>query len=383
MINFDNIVDQKLVKRILIGALEKNKLAHAYIFYGEEGIGKWALAWELSRVVNCQDEEIKPCGKCLSCKKISKLIHPDVRLIFPLPPIKAEGKKETEKEKEKEIQRYKDEKIKNPYSIVRYSKNVTISIELIREMQRQIQMKPYEGKKKVVIISDVENLSNDAANSLLKTLEEPPLDSLLILTTKNLDFLLTTLVSRCQLLRFSPLPQSLIEEELRQRLGISSEDASFIARLSQGSLGKAFSLAQDGRPFIYELGLELLGQTLKKEFTNILDFVERLTQGEDREKMIRLFIFLTSFLRDVYIFSDNKNKENLFYPFLYDEILKLSAVFNSKEQIEELILKAERIKGFLEGNANLKLALLGFCVKLREYVKAQSSENSKQKTVYC
>jgi DNA polymerase-3 subunit delta' len=378
MINFDNIFDQELVKKILIGALEKDKLAHAYLFYGEEGVGKWALAWELSQAVNCENEERKPCGKCVSCKKIQKLIHPDVRLIFPLPPIKAEGKKETEKEKDKEIQRYKGEKIKNPYFIVRYPKNVTISIESIREMQKQINMKPYEGKKKVVIISDVENLSNDAANCLLKTLEEPPLDSLLILTTKNLDSLLPTLVSRCQLLRFSPFPQSLIEEELKEKLGLSSEEASFVARLSQGSLGKAFSLAQDGRPFIYELGLELLSQALKKEFTNILDFVERLTQGEDREKMIRLFVFLASFLRDVYIFSDNKNRENLFYPFLYDEILKFSAVFNSKETVEELILDTEKIRGFLEGNANLKLALMGFCIKLREYVKAQNSENRKQ-----
>ncbi|MCK4384794.1 MAG: AAA family ATPase, partial [candidate division Zixibacteria bacterium] len=206
--SFANVLNQEIPKKILSGALKKDMLASAYLFYGEVGTGKWALALELAKAINCENDENQGCDNCLSCRKIDKLIHPDVKVIFPVPFSSAKTQAQLDKRQE-EMERFKKEKIKDPYTIVKFEKNVNIPVDQIREMQRQLCLKPFEGKRKVVIIAEVENMHPASANSLLKTLEEPPPDSNLILTTTDINQLLPTVVSRCQQIRFGKIPSPL------------------------------------------------------------------------------------------------------------------------------------------------------------------------------
>ena len=122
--SFKEIIDQEIAKKILQGAIKEKRLAHAYLFTGPAGVGKWFTAIELAKAVNCLKEGDDYCGECSSCKKISHLIHPDLTLIFPLPPVSSskKGRKEKEEEEQKNRNKFIQEKLANPYRIVRYEK---------------------------------------------------------------------------------------------------------------------------------------------------------------------------------------------------------------------------------------------------------------------
>ncbi len=362
MIDFKNVVDQELVKRILAGALEKDKLAHAYLFYGEEGVGKWAMGLELAKAVNCEDKNVNPCQKCVPCKKISKLIHPDLGLIFPLPPLEGKSESQKESDKQKLIQEIKETKVTCPYATVSYFKKTTISVEQIREMKKNLNLKPVEGKKKVVIIKEIENLSYGGANSILKVLEEPPGDSLLILTTEKIDQLLPTILSRCQLLKFSPIPSDHIRKELEKRLKLSPKKASFIANISKGSLGRAIYLAQKEVPLAQEKAKDFLKLCFKKDFSEIIDFVESVSKEYTRKEVLELIDGFIIILKDLYLFSELGEKKRT----KDKDLEELKNLFGPFSQFEKAIGEAENAKRAIERNVGVNLALLAFSIKLKD-----------------
>jgi DNA polymerase-3 subunit delta' len=357
--SFDNVLNQGIPKKILSGALKKDMFASAYLFYGEVGIGKWALALELAKAINCEDDENKPCDECTSCRKIDKLIHPDVKMIFPVPSVKTPEERE----------RFKKEKIQEPYTIVKFEKNANIPVDQIREMQKELYLKPFEGKKKVVIISEVENMHPASANSLLKTLEEPPLDSHLILTTTDLNRLLPTVVSRCQQIRFAKIPSSLIEKRLIERHQIPDDKASFYAKLSNGSLGKALDYIQGEKENIRNDAIFLVKTAIEGNTTDLIQKVEELLNQWDRNSILEMFEFLISLFRDIYLTLETfkTDKEDLLNYDMASEVVKLSERFKRQSRVEEALKLIDQIRiDCKTKNVNLKLALLTLCLKLRD-----------------
>jgi len=357
--SFDDVVNQSLAKKILKGALQKDKLAHAYLFYGEPGVGKWALGLELAKAVNCEKGSLDPCDSCLSCQKITKLIHPDVRMIFPVPSVNTSEERE----------RLKTEKIKNPYTLVKFNRVASIPVDEIREMQKALNLKPYEGEKRVVIISEVEKLSYSASNSLLKTLEEPPPESLLILTTSNLNALLPTVISRCQLLRFNRVPDEELERELNKRFQLEGKLSSYYAKISKGSLGQAIGLAKGETKEIRNLGVEFLELMRKEKPLDVVDFVDSTTRVYGRESIVELFEFIMSFLRDVYILMELKEKKELINSDLSAQIDEFAKNFESIFKVEQGIELSEKTKRDCQSNVNLRLALLSFYIKLKQILR--------------
>jgi DNA polymerase-3 subunit delta' len=355
--SFVDVLNQEIPKRILSGALKKDMLASAYLFYGEVGTGKWALALEVAKAINCEDDKNKPCDECLSCRKIDKLIHPDVKTIFPVPSVKTEEEKE----------RFKREKIKDPYAIVKFEKNVNIPVDEIREMQNNLYLKPFEGKKKVVIITEVENMHPSSANSLLKTLEEPPKDSHLILTTTDINRLLPTVVSRCQQIRFSKIPSLLIEKRLNERYQIPSDKASFYAKISNGSLGKALDYIQGEKENIRNDAILLLETSGESNTGKIIDKVDEFLNSWNKNSILEMFEFLISLFRDIYLTLEASNKEQLLNYDIAFEVVKLSERFKRQNKVEEALKLIDQIRiDCKTKNANLKLALLTLCLKLRD-----------------
>jgi len=365
MFDFGNIVDQKLVKRILTGALEKNRLAHAYLFYGEEGLGKWAMGLELAKAVNCEDKETKPCQICTLCKKISRLINPDLRLIFPLPPLEGKNESQKEAEKQKLIQEIKEAKTADPYQEVRFFKKSTISVDEIRGMIRYLNLKPIEGKKKIVLIQNIENLSFGGANSILKILEEPPGESLLILTTKKIDRLLPTITSRCQLIKFNPIPLDLIKGQLEKRLKLGSKKASNIANISKGSVGRALSLAQKEVPLAQIKAKDYLKLCFEDDLSQTIDFVETVSLEYTRDEVLELLDGCILVFKDLCLFSELNEEEKS-----KDKDLKeLKIFFDSFSQIDSAVKEAEKTKRAIEQNVGVVLALLAFLIKLKDKEK--------------
>ncbi len=200
----DRFLGNARVVEILRRAVELDRLPHALIFAGSSGVGKRTLALLLAQLLNCESPSGKlACGKCASCQKIAQGFHPDVRLIEP--------------------------------------DGAFIKIEQIRNMIGEIAYQPFEAKYRVVILDPAEQLKIEAANCMLKTLEEPPSRTIIILVTSNPYTLLTTIQSRSRLLQFTGISQDGIETHLIRQAGWSPGDAHLAAALSRGSLGNALA----------------------------------------------------------------------------------------------------------------------------------------------
>ena len=208
------LIGQKKAIELLQHGFQTDLTVHAYLFTGPEHIGKMTLALELAMALNCQGKD-PPCLECAACKKIAAGTHTDVQVIR----LTAGNEEDTEATK--------------------------ISIEQIKDIQHSASLPPFEGKRRVYIIEGAEQLSIEAANRLLKTLEEPPDNVTFILITVNEKLLLPTVVSRCQRIEFQPVP--LIEEAaaLTKKLGTGAEKAKLLAALSRGCPGWALTAAGD------------------------------------------------------------------------------------------------------------------------------------------
>ncbi len=211
-----NIIGQEKSVDILKRSLENSALSHAYLFTGPKHIGKKTLALNLAMALNCTETDT-PCHLCDPCRKINESKHADIRII---------GLEINED--------YSDGRLKTE-----------ISIDQIRDVQHTASMPPFEGRCKVFIIEGAERLSLEAANSLLKTLEEPEEKVAFILLTVNEKLLPETIVSRCQVIRLSPVVSEVIEKALIEKYQTEPAKARTLAGLSRGCPGWAVTAAED------------------------------------------------------------------------------------------------------------------------------------------
>ena len=210
------VIGQTKAVSLLQRSLEAGSLAHAYLFIGPAHVGKMTLALNLAQALNCETAE-PPCGQCASCQKIAATKHADVQII---------GLSSNEASAEAKLR-------------------VEISIDQIRQVQHSANLPPFEGRYKVFIIDGAELLSIEAANCLLKTLEEPVGKVIFILLATNERLLPATVVSRCQRVELLPMPVNEVETALNRNWGVESKKAELLAKLSRGHLGWAVSATTD------------------------------------------------------------------------------------------------------------------------------------------
>ncbi|MDP3790277.1 MAG: DNA polymerase III subunit [Candidatus Omnitrophota bacterium] len=196
--SFNDIKGQETAVRCLRSAIKNGRVAHAYIFAGPRASGRSLLAKNFAKALNCSDPENFPCDTCNSCMKIDKDIYPDVK------------------------------------SVAAHGRGGDIVIEEIRNIESGIILKPYEGRYKVFIIKDAHLMNAAAANSFLKTLEEPPVNSVLILITERPSDLVPTIASRCQIIRFRPAGADTIMRDERDNVLRKFEDDKFIENFNPG-----------------------------------------------------------------------------------------------------------------------------------------------------
>lgn len=246
----DRILGQDGVLAQLDGALSTGRLAHAYLFVGPRGAGKTRTALAFAQQLLCGEPE-PPCGSCASCRKVSRLIHPDLLLSFP-----ARKEEAADPAALGEIaSRY----AAGPYASLVEPSTATIGIDQVRGLRQEVAKARVEGPRRVVLWSGADRMTLPAAQSSLKLVEEPPAETVLILTAEDLARLLPTLVSRCRRVRIRPLPPATIAEILERELGVEAAEARMVAALSGGSLGQAASAAEGSILELRDRALRLFG----------------------------------------------------------------------------------------------------------------------------
>ena len=211
---WSDIAGQDFAKRLLQTHLASGQVANAYLLIGSEGVGKRRLAIEFAKALNCEGSSSRPCDACPVCRQIMRATHPDLHLIVP------------------------------------GGASDQIKIEQIRHLIGRVSLRPYSATIQVAIIDGAERLTEEAANSLLKILEEPPAHTRFLLTATQVCACLPTIVSRCQLVRCEPLRAELVTQILLQGAHCEPRLAETIARLAGGSAARAIALA--GRWAAYE-----------------------------------------------------------------------------------------------------------------------------------
>jgi DNA polymerase-3 subunit delta' len=272
---FDSIIGQKHPIRLLKRFLRNGTLPHALLFTGIEGVGKRTAATEIAIALNCANpradktsrrDPSRACGICPACRQIRSNSHPDVFTVTP--------------------------------------QNNLLRIDQIRKLIRTLAMKPFSARHRVVTIAEAQTMNPEAANALLKILEEPPRQTTLILTAPHRSELLPTIVSRCRQIAFEPLRPEELQILLADKLGTDKGQAQTIVAMAGGSYAKARKMADDTwqsqrRWILHAAGLDAPGELNNRPATVALAFSAQLAQHKD--KVLDLLEMLQTWIRDLNI----------------------------------------------------------------------------------
>ncbi|PLX99318.1 MAG: DNA polymerase III subunit delta' [Desulfuromonas sp.] len=311
---FAQIIGHDRQKDILRRALSSERLAHAYLFEGPEGIGKRLMALSLARAVFCENRN--GCGECPPCRKVDHNNHPDLHIFEPDGP--------------------------------------QIKIDQIRNLQKDLSFRPLEAEKKICLLDDADRMNRAAANALLKTLEEPTANTLIILLCSHPEAMLSTVLSRCQRLPFSRLPQQRIEEALLEKRDIGPDAAHILAALAEGSFHSALGRDDD---FYLEKRREILKSVTGLSRGSILPLLELARElASDKELIPDLFEILISFYRDLLLYRMGRPDDALVNIDLLEKIRRVGG----REDTPQLLRKLEALmtgQKNLDRNVNAQLNL--------------------------
>ncbi len=379
---FDQIIGHHRQRQKLMDAVKQNRLAHGYLFCGPPGVGAEALAIELACAVNCESGPGEPCGQCRHCRRIRALQHPDVHLLVPAssapPPERSAGPPSRSREspargnaREERRQGLSSLLAGDPYVALPLGKNDILSVDDIRSLRRDASVKPYEGRKKVAIIVSADRMNTAAANALLKTLEEPPGNLMLVLTATRSRLLLPTILSRCQPVSLPRLPEAEVKAALTGRYDVEPDEAALLARRSEGRLAEALSAMSEGGLRLREEAFALLECTHDAPPLRLFEQVESLAAAHREEPAVEQILdHLLELYRDLFILSAagepsaTGESSTLSSPERQIPLQALASGMNVLD-IERGIAAIEEARRSIALNAHVQLALLVLVLRLR------------------
>lgn len=310
---FEQIIGQEQPKMIFRNAISEGRFAHAYLLHGMPGVGKKSLAMALAANLFCPDRTIDACGVCPVCRRVEQKKHPDFFIIEP-------------------------------------SGN-NIKIEQIREIQKKVQLKPYEGTIKVFLLTNSESMTREASNCLLKMLEEPPADTVFLLTATNLYSLMPTIISRCQTIPVGKASHEEIEQ-LLQSQGLEAEKAKLYASLSDGIPGVALELAFSERgQEIRRIAFEFEKVISTKDVNELIKIAEEM---EKKKELPEVIDQITLWYRDRLIWNQTGDKQLIVNMDMFEQLGSLS---DDKEKLINGIEYLLEAKSSITQNVNTRLVL--------------------------
>ena len=322
----------------LQSAVTHERLAHAYLFHGEEAIGKRLTAIRLAQALNCEHppeaDGLDSCGACRSCRQIEARTHPDFFVIEPDP--------------EQATQQ--------------------IKIEQVRDIEHQIMYRPLIGERKICLINDADRMTIGASNALLKTLEEPPAHSLFLLISSRPAALPATIRSRCQALRFTTPARTQVEAALILKREIPPEDARFLAIISEGRIGEALTADVKDTRFRQQELVDLVRPQSLQSIGSILSSAEAIAKADRAQDM---FAWLARWIRDLVLIQVGGDRDQLLY---LDDLATLEAYAQqaNTDSLLDLLREIEMTDQRATRHLNLHMALEMILLRLREAVSGSS-----------
>ena len=328
--NWDEIVGHEENIKILQDILAVDRIPHALLFAGPEGIGKQLVATVFTEGILCQNEAYRPCGTCLSCRAVSQHTHPDVTEIEP------EGQ--------------------------------NIKIDQMRQLQHQAGLAGVAGTRRICIIKEAHLLNEQAGNSLLKLLEEPPADMIFILLTAKPYALLPTIVSRCSMLTFEPLPLRTLTQTLIAQ-GYSENVVQVAARLSGGRMGQALRVLQPEGLHLRDEAFHLLQELFTFNIHDLLAQALKIDAYEG-EETLALLRYMLLILRDEIIYQ---NCRELSLVCNIDISEKLMTVANrcTADMLYQAITEVQTAQRAVRQRANVRLTMEALLLKLTAIVRGE------------
>lgn len=319
MFSFSEIVGHEQIKEHMQAAIRDKKPFHAYLFQGEEGVGKEALARTFAAGLQCQSESAdKPCKECVSCRQMESGNQPDFIWVT--------------------------------------REKASLGVDEIREqLCNTMDIKPFSSPYKIYLVPEAEKMTEAAQNALLKTIEEPPEYGIVILMTSNISALLPTIQSRCLTMEFRPLSTAVVESYVKEHCQVPDYQARASAAFAQGNLGKAMRYAKS-EDFIERKDhiISLLRHVEQMDLSEMLAVIKDLGTRKDE---VRDYIdLMVLWYRDVLLFKATKDINQLLFQ---DEASYISreASHRSYEKIEEILQAFEKAKVRLRANVNFDITM--------------------------
>lgn len=385
---WNRVVGQDRPVDVLSRALASGRVAGTYLFHGPSGTGPRAAALAFAQALQCERRgrpggpEGDACGVCLACTKAARLVHPDVHVYLPFPRVSTgAGQDERPPDYPERLRRLAED----PYAPVDYRQRASLDDEGAANKQVQHRKTPVdqffrhdmayvpaEGRHVVGILTDADLLRTEAANSLLKLLEEPGPDVVLVLTAERVENVLPTILSRCQRVRFDPLPPETIEAALVERAGVPPDRAAFVARMADGSYTRALELVGSEELAAHrQLALDFVRQS----YVGRPDLLAPLVQtaaGLGREALKGWLGLVTVWIRDLVLARAAGPAARLV------NVDQAEAVGRFVENLPDADLPAmaalvAEATDAVEANANASLVLTALSFGLRDAMLGRSS----------
>lgn len=326
------VIGHQPVQKYLQTVIRNQRLHHAYLFYGPEGLGKSLVAEYFIQSLYCSDQQSKPCGQCTYCRQITNGVHPDVIYLDKLAD----------------------------------KKNITI--EQVRQVRQQIQRSSFANSYKVVLIKQAHTLSLAASNSLLKILEEPTGQTIFILITSTLDYLPSTILSRAQLIKFSPLSVKELEQAIIAK-GFNKKQAHLLARLSHGLPGKILPLLSSPAELNnyqqqFKDILKIISADLNQRFKAIEKISAQLNAEASKLKTKEFLNLFFIVVRDLFLIKNNCY-DKISCGHLEGDLLRTAEQYNLT-QLADILSSTQQVYNLVDQNINLRLALESLMLKLAD-----------------
>jgi len=308
--SFEDIKGQDEAIGLLKGDISAGRIFSSYLFTGPEGIGKALAAKKFAKAINCADRAFAPCERCVSCKRVDSESHPDVFFVRPK------------------------------------GASRSIGIREIREAITRASLKPYEAGKKVFVIDNADSMNQEAANAFLKTLEEPPAETLFVLIATSEKALLPTIVSRCLTIRFSQAEPKEVERFIMDKFSVTEEKAAILTSFSSGRIGKAVKMHEEN---LLEKKNGLIGKLSSRDA-----LLDELLSYDGRDELKEKLEILLSYFRDIMLYK-SVGGDGPFYNIDRIQDIKNQAGRFTKEKLRSVIQRIITLQSYVDYNVNPKL----------------------------